>query len=315
MLFTNNDSVRDVAMDMQAAGIEVAAIVDTRQAAGMDRPPELDGIRVLAGHEITDVLGRRRVRRVIATPRSGGAGVAMDCDLLGVSGGWDPSVGLWSQAGGDIAYSDGICAFVPEGACRQVVIAGAAAGAISASAARDDGLRAGNAAARKLGIGSGGESSGRALGCGYSIEPFWQGSAAGRSDVSFVDILNDVTVADIHLALREGFRSVEQVKRYTTAGMGFNQGKTVGPNVAGIVLRHRERARREGWPDHSQVADSAGFIRLDRGWATWTVRSSVPAHPRHAVEHRTGRGDVRGGRPVGAVRAISPSPATPCRRP
>ncbi len=232
VLFTNNDSVRDVAGDMQAAGIEVAAIVDTRLT---DYRSDLDGIRVLPGHEITDVQGGRRVRRIIASPRSGGPGVAIDCDLLGVSGGWDPSVGLWSQAGGGIAYSDGICAFVPAGTCRQVVSAGAASGAISASVARDDGLRAGDAAARRLGIGPAGDGSERGLTSGYSIEPFWQGGAVGRSDVSFVDILNDVTVADIHLALREGFRSVEQVKRYTTAGMGFNQGKTVGPNVAGIV--------------------------------------------------------------------------------
>ena len=127
VLFTNNDSVRDIAMDMQAAGIEVAAIVDTRPTG---RWRMSTASASFPGTKITDVLGGRRVRRVIASPRSGGDGVAIDCDLLGVSGGWDPSVGLWSQAGGDIAYSDGICAFVPAGTCRQVVSAGAASGAI-----------------------------------------------------------------------------------------------------------------------------------------------------------------------------------------
>ena len=161
VLFTNNDSIRDVARDLQVAGIEVAAIVDARPAG---RWPELNGIRILAGHEVTDVQGGRRVRRIIATPRSGGAGVAIDCDLLGVSGGWDPSVGLWSQAGGDITYSDGICAFIPSGTCRQVVSAGAAAGAVSATSARDDGLRAANAATRKLGLGSVDDGSERAPG-------------------------------------------------------------------------------------------------------------------------------------------------------
>src|SRR6185312_11901072 len=49
------------------------------------------------------------------------------------------------------------------------------------------------------------------------------------------DFQNDVTVKDIALATREGFRSIEHVKRYTTTGMATDQGKTSNMNTLGIV--------------------------------------------------------------------------------
>ncbi|HEV8313637.1 MAG TPA: 2Fe-2S iron-sulfur cluster-binding protein, partial [Burkholderiaceae bacterium] len=53
-------------------------------------------------------------------------------------------------------------------------------------------------------------------------------------NAGFVDLQNDVTVADIELAVREGYRSVEHLKRYTTLGMGTDQGKT--SNLAGSAI-------------------------------------------------------------------------------
>jgi sarcosine oxidase subunit alpha len=51
----------------------------------------------------------------------------------------------------------------------------------------------------------------------------------------FVDLQNDVTAADLALALHEGYRSIEHVKRYTTTGMGTDQGKTSNVNALHIV--------------------------------------------------------------------------------
>ena len=56
---------------------------------------------------------------------------------------------------------------------------------------------------------------------------------AGRK--SFVDFQNDVTAKDIALAVREGFRSIEHIKRYTTTGMATDQGKTANVNALGIA--------------------------------------------------------------------------------
>ena len=61
----------------------------------------------------------------------------------------------------------------------------------------------------------------------------WAVPAAGRGK-TFVDFQNDVTVDDVALAHREGYRSVEHLKRYTTLGMGTDQGKT--GNLAGLAL-------------------------------------------------------------------------------
>ena len=49
-----------------------------------------------------------------------------------------------------------------------------------------------------------------------------------------VDFQNDVYVSDIELAIREGFRSIEHVKRYTTLGMATDQGRT--SNLNGLQL-------------------------------------------------------------------------------
>ena len=56
-----------------------------------------------------------------------------------------------------------------------------------------------------------------------------------RLDKHFVDFQNDVTAADIALAAREGYRSVEHLKRYTTTGMGTDQGKTSNVNALAIL--------------------------------------------------------------------------------
>ena len=235
VLFTNNDSAYDVARDMVSAGIDVAAIVDARQQVPESVRFGLEGMRILAGHVISDVHGSRSVRRVVASPSSGGRGESIDCDLLGVSGGWDPSVRLWSQAGGRIGYSNELCAFIPNEDRANSICAGGAAGTCSAALAVQGGTAVGSTVARSLGLAATGESPGAEAGNGYSIEPVWHCGPPSRMDVAFVDLINDVTMADISLALREGFTSVEQVKRYTTAGMGLNQGRTVGTNVAGII--------------------------------------------------------------------------------
>ena len=57
---------------------------------------------------------------------------------------------------------------------------------------------------------------------------------ATRGPKQFVDFQNDVSAADIYLAAREGFESVEHVKRYTAMGFGTDQGKL--GNINGMAI-------------------------------------------------------------------------------
>ena len=52
-----------------------------------------------------------------------------------------------------------------------------------------------------------------------------------------MDFQNDVAASDIHLAVREGFESIEHVKRYTAMGFGTDQGKTSNINGMGIAAQ------------------------------------------------------------------------------
>src|SRR6185436_4394455 len=72
-----------------------------------------------------------------------------------------------------------------------------------------------------------------------AVEPLRSAPQAVSRDKRFVDIQDDVTVEDIELAHRENFRSVEHLKRYTTLGMGTDQGKT--SNLNGLALMAKAR--------------------------------------------------------------------------
>ena len=52
---------------------------------------------------------------------------------------------------------------------------------------------------------------------------------------AFVDFQNDVCAKDVSLAVQEGMRSIEHIKRYTTTGMATDQGKLSNMNALAIA--------------------------------------------------------------------------------
>jgi sarcosine oxidase, subunit alpha len=170
VVHTNNDTAYDVARELENAGIEIAAIVDTR-----------------SGDAITAVYGEDGVAGVQTLDGDVAA------DVVLVSGGFQPVLHLYSQAGGRLAFSEPLGAFLPDGCRQAVTVVGAAAG---------DGLPL----------------------CGVPPVPLTD-AHDGRT---FLDLQRDVTVADVRRATGTGLRSVEHIKRYTTAGTAHDQGKTSG---------------------------------------------------------------------------------------
>ena len=246
VVFTNNDTGHSAALDLKANGVDIAAIVDVR-AGSLGHAPQqaaLAGIKQRFGSAIQRVRGGRSVTAVEISNidddgNSGAATATLDCDLVCMSGGWSPAVHLHSQAKGKLVYDESLAAFVPApfvpaAACAPRS-AGSANGAMTLAACLAEGLTAGAAAALAAGCGNGTPPPAPHASLEHSapLKPLWQVRINTR-DKCFVDFQNDVTAADLALAAREGYTSVEHLKRYTTLGMGTDQGKL--SNINGLAI-------------------------------------------------------------------------------
>jgi sarcosine oxidase subunit alpha len=134
------------------------------------------------------------------------------CDALAISGGWSPALQLYSQAGGRLVYREHSGALEPATEHPTVTLAGAAAGNSNAPSSSD---------------------LSRSRSVGIRVSP------VGPTHRQWVDLRHDVTVADLELALRENYSSIEHVKRYTTVGMAADQGKTSHLAALEIIARLR----------------------------------------------------------------------------
>ena len=237
LLYTNNDSAYRSALDLQAAGVRVAGVVDVR-AEPAGRLPGLAaraGIPVFAGHAVVDTRGRRGIRSAVLAPidlESGTLGTdrrTVACDALGTSGGWSPSVHLHSQSGGKLRFDEEKCCFVPSAAAQNCVSIGAANGVFELDACFAEGVAAGGGDISLPDAGSRPDAPMAALWDLPADQP-----AIGNAK-RWVDLLHDVTANDVALAARENFRSVEHFKRYTTTGMATDQGKTSNVNALAIL--------------------------------------------------------------------------------
>ena len=251
VLFTTNDDAYRTAMDWQRVGREVVAVVDARQHPDGDqvRAAMDAGIEVISGHGVIEAFGRGRVGGAAIAPLDDegealtGPSRRLECDLIAVSGGWSPTLHLGSQTGIRPQWSDAAAAFTPGDLGERALCAGAVTGVRSLRECIEQGAYAGALAASRAGFGDGrrtldipdtGESpeaSARAL---YLVP---HGKPVSRAPKQFVDLQTDVTAADIELAAREGYTSVEHVKRYTALGFGTDQGKLGNVNGVAILAR------------------------------------------------------------------------------
>ncbi|MGF1552845.1 MAG: sarcosine oxidase subunit alpha family protein [Paracoccaceae bacterium] len=253
VVVANNDDAYRTALALDEAGAEVRAVVDVRpRAEGVlaDRV-RARGIAVHEGHAVAAVEGTTRVTGVEhgRMTRHGliGETARLGCDLVAVSGGWSPVVHLYSHCGGKLTWDDERLMFRPapergaplgaDGAINTIC-AGTANGHLATKAALADALAVGRRAAADLGFEPGEARE-------FAVEEpeeapirahwFSPSKAKLRHGAKhFVDFQNDVTAADVYLAAREGYESVEHTKRYTTLGMATDQGKL--SNINGLAL-------------------------------------------------------------------------------
>jgi sarcosine oxidase subunit alpha len=234
VIATACDSAYRVAVRLQQAGIEVVLIADLRESATgpLVTAAYAANLRIANGAQVLGTQGAHRLRSV-DVGRAGVPHERIACDLLCMSGGWTPSIHLYSQSRGRPRFDADLGAFVPGEAREGQRSAGACRGIFALAEVLTDGQAAGIAAAESAGF-----SPPRPGPLPVADAPPWTNTplpSASPPPRGFVDFANDVTVQDLRLATQEGFRSIEHVKRYTTTGMATDQGKTSNMNALAIV--------------------------------------------------------------------------------
>jgi sarcosine oxidase subunit alpha len=234
VIFADHDDAVRTAIDLADAGVVVAAVIDARKG-GSPRAKdaaERAKARYLPGGTIMRVRGGHGVTGVEVRDASGKT-ERFACDLVAVSGGWNPSLHLTTHLNGKPQWSEALAALVPGALPPGMSVAGAAAGSFGLGACLAEGHAAGASAATECGFTV---SSGAAAKTGTdsgTASPVWL--VENSRGKAFVDFQNDVTESDVKLAAREGFRIPEHLKRYTTLGMATDQGKTGNLNGAAVL--------------------------------------------------------------------------------
>jgi sarcosine oxidase, subunit alpha len=228
-VFATNDLGLGVADALVEAGVDVVRTVDAR-----------------SGELVIEALGGERLERILVRTTDGGE-EAFDVDLLTVSGGWNPNLGLWRSIGGGLRYDDERATFVPDGGPPWLSVEGSAAGDVPAGT------------------------------------PLWS-VEHGDDAAKFVDLQRDQTVADIAETLGGGLRSVEHVKRATFIGTAVDQGRTSGVLAAEIVSHLLGEAAGAQGPSNARPPYApASYLVLagpTRGDLLDPIRTT-PMHPWH----------------------------------
>jgi sarcosine oxidase, subunit alpha len=250
VVFTNNDDAYQTALVLKSAGVAVR-IVDSRgradgvlAAKARESGIDVDVSSVVAG--VNTTMGGLNITDVkVAAYRRGQGRVIketkMACDFVAMSGGWNPALHLWCHNGGKIRFDDTLATYRPDRHHDPIRAVGAANGTFALGEILTEAYGAGETAAKaarpkskaaKLKPPAAVQADQKPL------EPLWFAPATGKyneGNKHFIDYQNDVTAADLELAQREGYESVEHTKRYTTFGMATDQGKTSNLNGLGVL--------------------------------------------------------------------------------
>jgi sarcosine oxidase subunit alpha len=243
IFFTNNDSAYESAISLSKKGIKVQVIIDIREKTRstiIKEAEELD-IKIYWSHTVVDTHGYKKLKKISIMQLSSdgqsvvGSKTNIDCDCLGVAGGWTPAVHLFTQSGGKLKFRDKDQVFIPNKYPSKQISIGSCNGDFDL----DEIVRNSSDSLKKfleidktdyenLSVITSKETNKR------NIWLLPSDKFIGKTK-PFVDYQNDATAKDIKLALREGFRSIEHVKRYTTTGMGTDQGKLGNMHALGII--------------------------------------------------------------------------------
>ncbi len=244
IFFTNNDTAYESAISLSNKGIKVEAIVDIRENSNSEFTKEAEnlGIKIYKNHTVVDTHGYKKLNKISIMELSkdgqsftNSNKTILDCDCLGMAGGWTPAVHLFTQSGGKLKFRDQDQVFIPNKYPSDQISIGSCNGDFEL----DEIIKNTSKSLREFLNINQTDFDNLDTKCPKDkiVRNIWllpSDEVIGKTK-PFVDYQNDATANDIKLALREGFRSIEHVKRYTTTGMGTDQGKLGNMHALGII--------------------------------------------------------------------------------
>jgi sarcosine oxidase subunit alpha len=234
-IFTTNDSGYALARDLESAGVDIVAVIDSRLISAVTRDVKA---RVIKGAFVSDAKGGKALAAIEVL--KDGRTETLKVDALAISGGFSPIINLACHRGGRPCWSDGHSAFLAPQGLSGLDLAGAANAVADIAGCLSDGATAGARLVGKLGFAASAAVFGKVVGDNSVIrpaKPLW--SVPGGRGKAFVDFQNDVHRKDLQLAVQEGYGHVELAKRYTTSGMATDQGKLSNVNAIGLLAEAR----------------------------------------------------------------------------
>ena len=242
LIFTNNDSAYETAIEFKKNGVE-PLVLDTREDCNSELINEAKDLKIdiRFSHAVLAANGYKKVKSATIGKLNNDktdfvSTEIIDCDCICVSGFWTPTVHLASQSGNKLRFNDEIDAFVPDKSKQNENSIGSSNGTFTLKETLENSFKLGAEVSNKITNKNEQILLPKSNERKYSThDKFWCSPLPrGKNFKRFVDFQNDVAVSDIEVALREGYRSIEHVKRYTTLGMATDQGRT--SNLNGLQL-------------------------------------------------------------------------------
>ena len=242
VIFTNNDSAYETAFEFKKNNVE-PIILDTREEHDSEvvQAAKNKGIQIKFSYGVIVANGYKKVKsakigKLSKDKKSFENTEIINCDCICVSGFWTPTVHLASQSGNKLKYDENIDAFIPDKSKQNERTIGAANGSFTLQKTIESGFKIGSELSSKITDKNTENKIPTVTETNYNAhDKFWcMPLPKNENPKRFVDFQNDVAVSDIEIALREGYRSIEHVKRYTTLGMATDQGRT--SNLNGLQM-------------------------------------------------------------------------------
>ena len=242
IIFTNNDTAYETAFEFKKNNIE-PIILDSREEHESEvvREAKNKGIQIKFSYGVIVANGYKKVKsakigKLTKDKKSFEKIETINCDCICVSGFWTPTVHLASQSGNKLKFDEKIDAFIPDKSKQNEKTIGAANGSFTLQETIESGFKTGSELSSKITEKNNESKVPTVTETKYNAhDKFWcMPLPKNENPKRFVDFQNDVAVSDIEIALREGYRSIEHVKRYTTLGMATDQGRT--SNLNGLQM-------------------------------------------------------------------------------